>query len=207
MSGALHVFTVVSGFGLRVVPFAPFRASLGPSPHVLDVECDAVVGEARFARLSADGGGGYTSKIAEVSSLHDVVEVEAGPKSDHWRLETHAFSARLPTGATLHSTPPGDPSPFLLVAPGEIALYLQSAHGAPRLSAMCAPGQEVTEESEDSIALTYVHAGEPWLQRHSTRAPGVVVTVQSPCSAEERARELWEQFLLSFTLSPPADTA
>lgn len=192
-----HVWTVLSGFGLRAIPFAPFRAALGPNPRSLDLESDAS-GEERFARVIADGEGGYASKLAEETpSLFDVVEIEAGPQSDHWRLETHAFSARLPGSATLHSTPADDPSPFVLTGPGGIALYVQSAAKAPPLEAMAACGQTISARGEDWIALEYEHDGAAWVQRHSLRAEGLVTTVQSPQAFADSARVLWEGFLES----------
>lgn len=212
-----HVLTVASGFGLRVIPYAPFRLSLGPN-HSLDVESEAS-GREHFARLSPEGEGGYASKLAEgTPSLGEVLEVETlgegpGPQTDHWRLETTLFSARLPEGVKLHSTPEGDPSPFLLVAPPDLVLYCQPAHNAPPLAAMHGPGQSVVAQGPDWVEVGYSHGGESWWQRHSISLTEVVVTVQALQSRRSEGLALLEGFLESFRPNAsilhttPTDTA
>ncbi len=165
-----HVFTVISGFGLRVIPRAPYRASLGPNSNELDVEHDSPDG-GRFARVVADREGGYTSKIdAATASLRDVVDVEAGPKLDRWHLDARWFLAPLPRGFALHSVAADSPSPFDLVGPNDCLIFAQSPQQVPDIATLCGPGQTILDRGADWLEVAYVHEGSSWWQRHQIAA-------------------------------------
>ena len=73
-----HVFTAISGFGLRVIPRAPFVVLLGPNPGELDVQYRSPRGP-RVARLNP-GSGLYRTLIDQhTTSPHEVFAVEQGP--------------------------------------------------------------------------------------------------------------------------------
>jgi len=182
-----HVYTVASGFGLRVVPgAAPYRFSLAPVPPAIDVE--RAVGERwLFARVVPDRKGGYRVELDEhTPSLADVLDVGAGPDREGWWAETSAYRIPLLEGWTLQAGgEPGAPSPFDLLGPNGTLLYLQAASRVPALAELAAPGQEVVASGEGPrsqwVEVQYVHGGEPWAQRHHLMRAGpgaLVLTAQ-----------------------------
>lgn len=167
-----HVFTVIAGFGLRVIPRPPFLARHGPGQDELDVEVSGPAGPLG-ARILADHRGGYRSKLPPgTEALGEVLEVEPGPSSEHWLLETERFRARFPPGFTLHSVPRDSPTPFDLVGPGGCLLYLQLPETLPDWG-----------QPEGRMERTYQHQGATWWQRYQVvEREGLlaVVTAQAP---------------------------
>ncbi len=182
-----HVFTVASGFGLRLIPkTAPYRFALSPTPPAIDVE--RAVGERwLFARVVPEQGS-YRSQLDEhTPSLAEVVDVEAGPDWGEWWAETSRFRLPLLPGWTLQATDePNAPSVFDLLGPQGMLIYVQTPAHPPVLADVAAPDQRVVTSGEGPrsqwVELRYVHGGEPWAQRHDLMRIGsghLVVTAQS----------------------------
>ena len=107
-----HIYIRLSGFGLSLVPFAPFRAGQSEDgPASLDILYFTATGE-QFTRVIADGNGGFTSKIDEnTRSVYDVVEISAGPALPKWIIQTSVFSCDWPVEYEVVSTDfPRDPN-------------------------------------------------------------------------------------------------
>ena len=93
-----HVFTVASGFGLRVIPAAaPYELATGQPPENLEI--DRWVGDRHlFARVTPNAGS-YSSELSEATGLlNDVVDIEAGPAFTEWWLETSVYRVPLVHG-------------------------------------------------------------------------------------------------------------
>jgi len=188
-----HVYTVASGFGLRVIPVAaPYELAIGPQPGQLDI--DRWAGDTHlFARITPMDGG-YSSELAEgTGSLHDVVDIETGPAFTSWWLETSVYRLPLPPGwRAITEGAPDSPSMFDLIGPNDAVIYVQTPRRIPAPSAMVAPGQrlhdEGTTERSRWVEVRYHHEHREWAQRHDVVAlDGVtcVVTSQCPVSALE----------------------
>jgi hypothetical protein len=185
-----HIFTVASGFGLRVVPkTAPYRFSLSPTPPGIDVE-RAVGGRWLFARVVPEQGG-YRSQLDEhTPALAEVADVGAGPDWDRWWAETSHYRIPLLPGWTLQAADePNAPGVFDLLGPLGMLIYLQTPAHPPALTEVAAPGQQVVASGDGPrsqwVELRYVHVGEPWAQRHHLMRIGsrnLVVTAQSHVS-------------------------
>ncbi len=190
-----HVYARIAGFGLAVMPRAPFRAGCPGEPATaIDVEHDSAKGRL-FARVIPDGDG-YESQIDQhTESLSDVVDIEAGPDTGEWRIETSVFTCCWPHEYMLCSNNfPDDPGPFDLVGVHDELIYVQKPKVMPDLEAMCGPDQKVldVQRGEDSewIELEYAHEGVAWRQRHEVvvlHEQRFVVTMQSPAEFAEGA--------------------
>ena len=195
-----HVFTVASGFGLRVIPAAaPYELATGPSPE--DLEIDRWVGDRHlFARVTPNTGS-YSSELGEgTSSLDDVVDIEAGPAFTAWWLETSVYRIPLVHGwRAIVEGVPDQPSMFDLIGPADALIYVQTPRRIPAPSAMVAPGQRLHRQGTGALSawveLRYDHEQREWAQRHDiVELDGVtcVVTAQCPVAALaslEAARE------------------
>lgn len=205
------IFTVATGFGLRLVPrSAPYRLALSPTPPAIDVE--RAVGERwLFARVVPEPGG-YRGQIDEhTASLADVVDVEPGPPWGEWWAETSRYRIPLLPGWTLQaSDDPRAPGVFDLLGPLGMLIYLQTPARPPVLADAAGPGQQVVAAGEGPRSqwaeMRYLHVGEPWVQRHELVAVGaghVVVTAQSHVTHMPVA--LRAQEALVAALAPPDD--
>jgi hypothetical protein len=183
-----HAFARVTGFGLSVIPRAPYRIQYADeTSHAIDIEHQSPNGP-RFARLIPDNGG-YKSKIDQhTESLFDVLDVESGPGINQWRIETTIFRCCWPSNYALCSNNfPNDPGPFDLVGTNHEMIYIQRPDNLPDVAKMCAPHQTVIniERSAESewVDLEYDHEGLLWRQRHEVitlLGRRVAVTMQSP---------------------------
>lgn len=173
-----HVFGTVTGYELKVIPYAPFRIRYGAyGANVLEVEH-----RDKYAQIIAENGG-YRSKIAEgTESLFDVVDIESGLKKDTWMIDTSLFICHFPEGFWLYSTD-GAVTPFDLVGPQNELIYFQSPRNIPKISEMVAPGQKVEDLKEEGaqkwIELSYPHDGTVYRQRHHV-LNNLILTVQAP---------------------------
>ncbi len=182
-----HVFTVASGFGLRVIPVsAPYELAVGPEPNQLEIE-RSVGGKQLCARVTA-ADGGYTSKLAEgTASLFDVVDVVSGPGFDSWWLETGVFHVPLPHGwRALASGAVDRGSVFDLIGPDDALIFVQTPSKMPSLDEVAAPGQRVHQrgagEHSRWVELRYEHEGREWTQRHDfVDRDGLRCIVTSQC--------------------------
>ncbi|QDU36710.1 hypothetical protein Mal4_09990 [Maioricimonas rarisocia] len=183
-----HVYARLAGFQLAVIPKAPFRIQHTPDPpDAIDVEYHSPDGRL-FACLIPDSGG-YRSKVnQQTRSLYDVLDVDAGPDLDHWRIETSKFTCCWPAGYTICSNNfPQDPSPFDLLGPHREMIYVQQPKRLPDVAEMCAPTQKVIRvertDTSEWIELAYDYDGTPWRQRHEVltlAGDRIAVTMQAP---------------------------
>jgi len=161
-----HPFTAISGFGLRVIPRAPFVAIQGPNAGDMDVEHRSPGGR-RFARLIPQEQGRYKTLLDQrTASPGDVFSVESGPASVGWHLDTGLYRTLFPKRFALHSVPAGSPSPFDLVGPAGSLIFAQSPPEIPSPRQMCGPGQRVVKSAADWVELAYDFEGRKWWQRH-----------------------------------------
>jgi hypothetical protein len=186
-----HVFTVASGFGLRVIPAAtPYELATGPSPE--DLEIDRWAGDRHlFARVTPMTGS-YSSRLGDgTGSLDDIAEIEAGPAFTEWWLETSVYRVPLVHGwRAIVEDAPDQPSMFDLIGPADALIYVQTPRRIPVPSAMVAPGQRLHRQGTGARSawaeLRYDHEEREWAQRHDiVELEGVtcVVTAQCPVAA------------------------
>lgn len=202
---AQHVYARIVGFGLAVMPRAPFRAGYADEPATaIDVEHHSEKG-VLFARVIPDGAG-YKSKVDQhTKSVLDVVDIEDGPDTHNWRIETSVFTSCWPHGYMLCSNNfPDDPGPFDLVGVHDELIYVQKPKVMPDVEEMCGADQTVldVQRGEDSewIELEYVHEGVSWRQRHEVitlRDQRFVVTMQAPAECAEQAVGVAQQIARS----------
>jgi hypothetical protein len=186
-----HVYTVASGFGLRVIPVhAPYGLAIGPESHQLDIECWPGTRDL-FARVTpADGG--YSSMLGEgTGALDDVVDIVPGPAFTSWWLETSVYRIPLVSGwRALAEGVPDQPSMFDLVRPDGALLFVQTPKNIPAPARMVAPGQRLhaqgTGARSEWVEVRYQHDGVEWAQRHDVvplAGATCIVTVQCPVSS------------------------
>jgi hypothetical protein len=187
-----HVYAVASGFGLRVIPYAPYKMRHGScGENVLEVQHGA-----KYAQVHPNKTGGHTSKIAEgTASLAEVVNVELGHESPTWIIEAEFYSCPFPKGYWLCSTD-GQISQFELLGESDELIFFQSPKRMPPVAQLVANGQEVVRLQDDPetgwIELSYDHDGIAHRQRHQvlTRTPhNLALTVQAPSDVFDGARE------------------
>jgi hypothetical protein len=171
MEEHVHTYTWVSGFGLEIVPFSPYRSGRDVAgPNTLDVSYFVPEGEL-FARIIADGTGAYTSKIERTTpSLYDVLEIIASANPSDWRVETSAFWCGWPPGFDLLSTKfPAQSTIVDLEGESGDRIYIQTSADALSLNGMIAPGQRKVgiDEAEQAIDLEYIYDRRRWIQRHA----------------------------------------
>lgn len=184
-----HVYARVSGFGLTVIPFAPFQMIRSDEvDHALDIQ-HSQQQHRLFARVIPDGDGRYKSQIGQATeSLYDVADIAPGPHSTDWVIETSVATCRWPAGYELCSNNfPDDPGPFDLIGPYQELIYTQQPRRMPDVKDMCAPGQTVLDiqhtPASDWIELQHSHEGAMWFQRHE-----VVKTLQHPMAVTSQCR-------------------
>jgi hypothetical protein len=185
-----HVLTVLGGFGLRVIPYAPFRARIGSTARVLEIERST---PARSARVIVEREGACDVELGDgTADSADVFDIEVGPKHDAWFLETSLVSFRLPERFTMHSVADGSPSPFDLVGESGDLIYVQTASRRVALRELVRTGVSVVEEDRELLEVEYEHDGTIWRQRHRLVLPSVgrtfVLTAQSPADRSANAR-------------------
>jgi hypothetical protein len=188
-----HVFTVASGFGLRVIPAAaPYELATGPSPE--DLEIDRWVRDRHLSARVTPQAGRYSIQLGEgTGSLNDVVDIETGPAFTAWWLETSVYRVPLVHGwRAIVEGVPDQASMFDLIGPADALIYVQTPRRIPAPSAMAAPGQRLHRQGRGARSvwaeLRYEHEQREWTQRHDiVELDGVtcVVTSQCPVAALE----------------------
>lgn len=196
-----HVLVRMSGYGLRLVPYWPYRfARTGTDPSSVSVACWAAPG---VKEVVVSGTG------QRAGSVDGVVDVEKGPGGD-WRIETTVFTCAWPEGFTVESpTDPGDATRFYLFGPGDEMIFPQGPAPAghiPDAAGWAAPGQTVTaayavDPGIHVVELAYEHDGVPWWQSHWLMTWNaertLVVTAQAPATAAEHAKHAASQVATS----------
>ena len=179
-----HVYTVASGFGLRVVPIsAPYSFALGATLGELNIS--RTIGTRTFEVRVVATAVGYTTTLSSgTEALDEVADVVPGPDWESWWLETSVYRIPLPEkwraiGNDLH------PSPFDLVGPNDELIFLQTPNSVPPLDRFAAPGQRLHRKGTGPrsrwVEVRYEHDGDLWAQRHDVvelDAVTCVVTLQ-----------------------------
>lgn len=182
-----HVLTAIGGFGIRVIPRAPFQARVD-EPLVLDVE----VGGRKRARVVATTDGHHVALGPETYDPAEVMDVVPGPLDREWLLQTSRTTLMFPRGYVLHSVDDGSPSPFDLLGDEDELIYMQRVPDTISIDDMLAPGQRETDRAGELIEASYDHGGAVWCQRHILVRLGVghtrVLTLQAPEAQMENAR-------------------
>jgi hypothetical protein len=190
-----HVFVRLSGNGLRLLPYWPYR--FARSAAGVKVACwnapdirEVVVDGASVSGASVEG----------------IVDVEDGPDGE-WRIETTAFSCAWPEDFTIESpSDPGDATKFYLFGPGQEMIFPQGpAERVPEPQGWAGPGQTVkavyTVGRIQVVELKYKHGGTPWWQSHwlvpfrSGRT--LVITAQAPVTEADRAKRAATELAVS----------
>lgn len=187
-----HVYVWISGYGLTVVPFAPYEIKFGTDgPATLDIRHFTSKGNL-FARLIADQMGGYRSKIDQhTKSLFDVTDIAEGAKAPYWQIETSWFCCNWPEGYSLFSTEyPDDSVLFEMTNNHNDLIFIQNGMNAPQLSDMYSPEQRVINinESTNTIEIEYDNQDNTFYQRHQKIIKNNINIVLSAQSLYERSR-------------------
>lgn len=179
-----HAFVRIAGFNLVILPWDLFTGKVVNDCH-LDIELQS----GKFARIIPDNGG-YQSKVdsSTTKSLHEVVEIGALATPPKWQIQTSLFACDWPAGLTLITSAfPENPALFDLCSADRLMISVQTPRNIPELSSMCAADQKMVHMESDAahpfVLLSYCHAGEDWVQRHSVVTVGkqqVILSAQCP---------------------------
>ena len=200
-----HVFTAITGFGVRLIPKAPpYRYRLGPGSSV---EVERSMGDAwRSARVDPTAA----SRSEEAKrDLADVLDIQTGPKWDRWWLDTSLFRVPLPAGWVATST--DGPCPFDLLGPADSLIFVQTPRRLPPLDEMRAPEQSVvltgSTSRSDWIEVRYTQNGVEWRQRHDVlRLPAMnlVVTGQATAADMPAIAKIQDELVAALVVSDDA---
>src|SRR5690242_12181711 len=132
-----HVFTVASGFGLRVIASrTPYRFRRTGEAGALTVECQYDGGW--HSALVTPARGGFESKLdARTAQLADVADIEVGPADEEWWIETSLYRLPLPQAWSVYAT--GESATqvmFDLLGPGDSDLFLRVPRRMPSLESL-----------------------------------------------------------------------
>lgn len=195
MTTTHHALARVSGYGLLVLPYAPYQMRYG-SPTDNTLEIVHTPGEERRYAVVWTSEGGYQSKLSRgTSSLLDVADIGLGATGPDWIIETSIFTCTWPRLYWLASS--GDEiAPFYLIGPDGELIFIQRPRQLLEVGEMAGPDQQVIDSADEGdagwIELEYMHEGVTWRQRHSLvgRIPPmpVIVTVQAPQAFFKQAK-------------------
>lgn len=179
----MHVLARLQGFGVIVLPKAPYRiARVADAPET----------ELRITQ-------GDESEVVDVTEvregLTDLADISRGDAAERWRIETEAMSCAWPLGFDLASDPDGL-SPFLLLGPNDALVWLAGPLAAEKtrpIEQLAAEGQAIREvahsDDRERLDVDYEADGERWWQRRYvipwTESESVVISGQSRPSTEE----------------------
>ena len=177
----------VSGFGLRVSPLAgqPFRVWY--SENALAIECQHP-GGSRSATITT-AGDEYVSNLSELrSALGDAADIELGPKSNAWWIESSVCRIPLPSSWTLLSSGERNASPlFELLGPGDSSISVRTSRRMPAIESFQGPGHQFRDVGQLDRAgwIEFEHTDESrtWLYRHEQIHRGTtpfVITLKVP---------------------------
>lgn len=200
----MHVFASLVGYGVRLVPRAPFRLRRVSNPQgSVEVDWTREDGKVVRSRVIPSGDSCYQEPADGSADLVPFPE-----STGAWRIATSAFSITWPSGLVLQSTStPDTPPGFDLVAQGDVLLWPQGVF--PRatvgdVTRLVGPGQRMIRSGQRGgisfVELAYEHDGRIWYQRHDlvpfTADNALVLTVQAPeprwSWASETAKEIAE---------------
>jgi hypothetical protein len=192
---APHVYARLSGYGLVLIPFAPYRFEALPDGRSLTVTHASPQGT-RSARITPGPVAPTVHLEPGTASLDEVVTLSNDGQAGPWRIETRVFTCAWPAGFALASAP--DDGPFDLYGPDGSLIYFQGPYPPERVPptrGLVAPGQTLAGEGEGSgfhwVEVSYPHEGRTWLKRYAfvplTPEQVLVVTTQAPEQGAARA--------------------
>lgn len=170
---AAHVYARLSGYGLVLVPYAPYSFTLLADGRSVAVTHAAPEGT-RSARITPGKASPTLHLEPGTSSLDEVVTLSAEGQPAHWRIETQVFTCDWPRGFALHSAESG---PFDLLGPDESLIYLQGPYPparVPPMNKLVIPGQTLVGQGEGPgfrwVEVAYTHEGRRWHKRYAFAA-------------------------------------
>jgi hypothetical protein len=176
-----HVFVRLNGYGLRLVPYWPYRFARVVGGVAVEV-----------TRWTADGPRVAVIHPDAARPVAEVVDVGEASGDGNWVIETSVFTVGWPDGFAIESSQdPTDRTAFYLVGPDEAMIFPQGPVRAERLAnveALVAAGQRVHDRRRvggiDVVELAYDHEDRPWWQGHWMVPHGeqrvLLVTAQAP---------------------------
>jgi hypothetical protein len=156
---------LLSGFGLRIVPFAgrPFRAR--QAGNELTVESRA--GD-DWHGATVTTTNGLANAPAELSRS---AEVGPGPSTNAWWIEASTYRIPLPASWMLHAS--GEPTAaplFELLAPAGASISVRTARRMPSIEAFQGDGHVFRDVGQLDragwIEFEHADASGAWLYRH-----------------------------------------
>lgn len=193
-----HVYAVVSGFGVRVIPAG--------SPCTFTLRAEGL--DVGYDDLRAHVPATATPSDLRAPSGTRVADIVAGPGFGAWWIETSRYRVPLPLGWSAIATGALSPSVFDLVGPGDALVFVQTPSQVLAIERMIAPGQQVARRGSDAhsawVELHYEHAGATWVQRHDVVRVGdadLVVTAQATDAVFEATRGTVLHLVASVTMS------
>lgn len=176
----MHTYACLTGFGLSVVPFAPFVVRR--------------IGDGSDDRVAIDHGGARqvldprASQAGEQVEL--VAEVSASPNdAAAWEIEFAGVRVEWPNQYALAASDLRG-VPFELWGADGAAVFPQGPYSPPPAAEhMIGPGQTVVATDADGplrwVDMAYVHDGSEWRQRHIVANSGWVVTSQARAASAD----------------------
>jgi hypothetical protein len=200
----------IAGYHIRLRPVARFSAvrlgpttaprpdafKLGNAKAFLTVLPGDFVSEGTpFERVQATirrGRAGTEVHLGGgVEDVEILAQLETGPLTRHWAVETEGFACRWPPGLGLASTPAGAAWPFEFYGPNGAFVFLRGplqGEQVPTPQQMVGPGQELVDQEVTGnglrMDLEYTHEGAVWNQRHHwvgfAQETAILLTGQAP---------------------------
>lgn len=177
-----HVSVRLSGYQVRLVPYWPYRfARVDADPRAVEV-----------TRWTASGPATAVVDTTHPSPVADVVDIEDGPSTGSWRIETSVFTALWPDGFSVESSQDAaDHTPFYLLSAGRAAIFPQGpllVERVPAAAGMVGAGQTLVDTWRvggiEVVELDYEHEAERWWQSHWRIPHGgqgiLILTAQAP---------------------------
>jgi hypothetical protein len=126
-----HVFVRLSGYQVRLVPYWPYRfARVDADPSAVEV-----------TRWTASGPATAVVDPTHPSPVAEVVDIQDGPSTGSWRIETSVFTALWPDGFTIESSQDAaDHTLFYLLGAERAAIFPQGPLPVERVPAAAGMG-------------------------------------------------------------------
>lgn len=199
-----HVFVRLSGYQVRLVPYWPYRfARIDAHPRAVEV-----------TRWTGSGPATAVVDTTRPSRAADVVDIQDGPSTGSWRIETSLFTAVWPEGFTIESSQDAvDDTLFYLLSAGRAAIFPQGplpVERVPAAAGMVGAGQTLVATWRvgdiEVVELDYEHEAERWWQSHWRIPHGgqgiLILTAQAPTREVTATRAAAE--LVATSVTPAA---
>lgn len=178
---------LLSGLGLQIAPLAgrPFRARR--TDESLIIEAHDADGW-RAATVTQPAQRAASELATTVSQLASIAQVELGPSSSAWWIETATYRIPLPACWTLHASGEHNANPlFELLGPDDASISVRTARRMPSIEAFQGPGHVFRDVGQLDragwIEFEHADASGRWLHRHEQLHRGTspfIVTLKAP---------------------------